>query len=47
MSKPMELWKVIGQLTCKKLFDNIPTDLSAKDFNDYFSTFGSDTVSNL
>ena len=43
-SNPKQLWNVIGQLTGRKQFDNIPADLSANDFNEYFSRIGSETV---
>ena len=46
-SNPKQLWNVIGQLTGRKQFDNIPADLSANDFNEYFSSIGSETVAHL
>ena len=46
-SNPKQLWNVIGQLTGRKQFDNIPADLSANDFNEYFSSIGSETVARL
>ena len=41
------LWNVIGQLTGRKQFDIIPAELSANDFNEYFSSIGSETVAHL
>ena len=46
-SHPKQLWNVIGQLTGRKQFDNIPAELSANDFNEYFSSIGSETVAHL
>ena len=46
-SNPKQLWNVIGQLTGRKQFDNIPADLYADDFNEYFSSIGSETVAHL
>ena len=46
-SNPKQLWNVIGQLTGQKQFDNIPAELSANDFNEYFSSIGSETVTHL
>ena len=46
-SNPKQLWTVIGQLTGRKQFDNIPAELSANDFNEYFSGIGSETVAHL
>ena len=39
-SNPKQLWNVIGQLTGRKQFDNIRAELSANDFNEYFSSIG-------
>ena len=44
---PKQLWNVIGQLTGRKQFDNIPAELSANDFNEYLSSIGSETVAHL
>ena len=38
---------VIDQLTGRKQFDSIPAELSANDFNEYFSSIGSETVAHL
>ena len=46
-SNTKHLWNVIGQLTGRKQFDNIPAELSANDFNEYFSSIGSETVAHL
>ena len=50
-SNPKQLWNVglISQLTGRQQFDNIPAelDLSANDFNEYFSSIGSETVAHL
>ena len=46
-SNPKQLWKVISQLTGTSLNNDIPSDLNANDFNNYFSNIGSDTVSHL
>ena len=42
-----QLWKVLNQLTGKQQRDEIPGDLNANDFNDYFTSVGSDAVSYL
>ena len=46
-SNPKQLWKVISQLTGTPHNNDIPSDLNANDFNNYFSNIGSDTVSHL
>ena len=46
-SNPKQLWNVIGQLTGRKQFYNIPAELSANDFNEYFSSIGSETVAHI
>ena len=46
-SNTKQFWNVIGQLTGRKQFDNIPAELSANDFNEYFSSIGSETVAHL
>ena len=46
-SIPKQLWHAIGQLTGRKQFDNIPAELSANDFNEYFSSIGSETAAHL
>ena len=46
-SNPNKLWKVLNQLTGKQQRDEIPGDLNANGFNDYFTSVGSDTVSHL
>ena len=46
-SNPNKLWNVLNQLTGKQQRDDIPGDLNANDFNDYFTSVGSDTVSYL
>ena len=47
MSYVKKLWKVLNQLTGKQQRDEIPGDLNANDYNDYFTSVGSDTVSHL
>ena len=46
-SNTKQVWNVIGLLTGRKPFDNIPAELPANDFNEYFSSIGSETVANL
>ena len=46
-SNPKKLWKVLNQLTGKQRRDEIPGDLNANEFNDYFTSVGSDTVSHF
>ena len=46
-SNPKQLWKVLNQLTGKQHRDEIPGDLNANEFNDYFTSVGSDTVSHF
>ena len=46
-SNPNKLWKVLNQLTGKQHRDEIPGDLNTNEFNDYFSSAGSDTVSHF
>ena len=46
-SNPKKLWKVLNQLTGKQHRDEIPGDLNANEFNDYFTSVGSDTVSHF
>ena len=44
-SNPKKLWKVLNQLTGQQQRDEIPGDLNANEFNEYFTSVGSDTVS--
>ena len=46
-SNPDKLWKVLNQLTGKQQRDEIQGDLNANEFNDYFTSVGSDTVSHF
>ena len=46
-SNPNKLWKVLNQLTGKQHRDEIPGDLNANEFNDYFTSVGSETVSHF
>ena len=42
-----QLWKVLNQLSGMQQRDEIPGDVNATHFNDYFTSVGSDTVSHL
>ena len=46
-SNPKQLWQVLNQLTGKQQPDEIPGNLNANDFNNYFTNVGSDNVSHL
>ena len=46
-SNPKQLWKVIGQLTGGQNRVDIPHDLIANYFNNYFSKIGMKTVEHL
>ena len=46
-SNPNKLWKVLNKLTGKQHRDEIPGDLNANEFNDYFTSVGSETVSHF
>ena len=45
--RPLPGSAYFGQLTGRKQFDNIPAELSANDFNAYFSSIGSETDAHL
>jgi hypothetical protein len=42
-----KMWKVLDELTGRKTIKEIPPDLNAQDFNDFFSMIGEHTVSHL
>ena len=46
-SNPNFFWKVLNQLTGKQQRDEIPGDLNANEFNENFTSIGSDTVSHF
>lgn len=43
-SDPKKMWKSINDVLCNKHHDPPPKDITANDFNQFFSTIGKDTI---
>jgi len=41
---PKEMWKTINKALCKDVHESPPSDITANDFNDFFSSIGQKTI---